>query len=199
MKKVLKTGLCALAFSVAAALAFGNNIKAPEASTYANENAIKKVERYYELTANGSIEVPRDALNFSKGYNKVIGYLFDRDKDGNVDLVKIVHTQPELKVKDVLGEEQINSYITAVKKQYGEEALKKEFGENYVEGFKNRVTQEKGRQVQLFIDEEFNGGYDGFLERMITDAQNDNGEPLADGKWDHEQYLAPRVEDILKQ
>lgn len=44
---------------------------------------------------------------------------------------------------------------------------------------------------QLFIDDDFNG----YVERMLTDQQDEQGKPGADGIFDDEQY-ALRIQDV---
>lgn len=44
---------------------------------------------------------------------------------------------------------------------------------------------------QVYIDEDFNG----YVERMLTDQQDEQGKPGADGIFDEEQY-ALRIQDI---
>jgi len=44
---------------------------------------------------------------------------------------------------------------------------------------------------QLYIDDDFNG----YIDRMLTDQQDENGNPGADGIYDEEQH-ALRIEDL---
>ncbi len=47
---------------------------------------------------------------------------------------------------------------------------------------------------QLYVDDDFNG----YVERMLTDQQDKNGKPGADGIYDQEQH-ALRIDDLLQQ
>ncbi len=58
------------------------------------------------------------------------------------------------------------------------------------------MESESGKQPsyvvkQVYIDEDFNG----YVERMLTDQQDEQGKPGADGIFDEEQY-ALRIQDI---
>jgi hypothetical protein len=58
------------------------------------------------------------------------------------------------------------------------------------------MENEAGKQPsyvvkQVYIDEDFNG----YVERMLTDQQDEQGKPGADGIFDEEQY-ALRIQDI---
>ena len=186
MKKL--KSLCAIvgAAMIYAAPSFAQDkkINVPEHDPAA---ALKKIEIYGELTPMGPEEVAKDDLKEGKKYNKQTFYLFDRDKDGKVDLLRLEMSQPELKIKDVEG------YLEQMKQVYGED-LKQFYGEDYINFLSNTVIQQATKQVYLAIDEEHNGGYDGFVERMAMDLHNEKGEPFADGIFDQEKYVSPKIE-----
>lgn len=189
MKK-LKT-LCAI---VGAAMLLATPALAQQKINVPNHDinaASEKLEFYFEMTTKGPQQVEKKDIKEGKKYNKQTYYLFDRDKDGNTDLIRLEISQPELKNKDVDG------YLDMLKQVYGEERLKQRYGEDYINILSEMAFQQKVEHVYLAIDEEFRGGYDGFAERIIHDVYNDKGEPVADGTFDQEAYVSPRIESYL--
>jgi len=155
--------------------------------TYDIENPVKTIELHSEMTVMGQFQnVAKENLVEGKKYTKSTFKLYDRDKDGNTDLIRLETESPELKLKDLAG-------YSDMKQELGEEALKKYYGENYEE----KLIQPKSKSIHLAIDEEFNGGYDGFVERTLSDVYNEEGEPFADGKFDQEKYTSPKITDFI--
>lgn len=189
MKKL--KNLCAIVgvaamFSSGAALA--TEINVPK---YDLNNPSRTIEVYSEITLMGPQRVEKEAVTEGKKYNKEVYKLFDRNKDGTIDLLRLEVYQSEVKVKDIEG------YLEAMEQQYGAELMKQFYGEDYKNVVSNMVLQEKAEQVFLAVDDEFNGGYDGYIERILMDVQNEKGEPFADGIFDEEKPAAPRITDYI--
>ena len=172
-------GLAAMLFA-APAFATEQKYAVPK---YDVDNPTKTVEVYQEMTVTGSAEVAKENLQEGKKYSKQVFKLYDRDKDGDTDLVRLEAYQPEVRGKDVDG------YLEAIKQAYGEEALKSYLGKDYEDIIANKILQAAAEAVYLAIDEEFNGGHDGFVERILADVYNDKGEAAPDGIFDKESVI----------
>lgn len=151
------------------------------------DKATETIEVYSKATVMGPQAVAKADLEEGVRYTKQTFHLYDSDKDGNTDLVKIEIDQPALRMKDVEG------YVEAMEQAYGRQVIEQAYGKD----FANMEIQGAEKQTYLAIDEEFNGKYDGFVERILADMQNEKGEPFADGIWDIEEYVSPKIEKFL--
>lgn len=192
MKKLKTLGMIVAAAGILGFTAPAFAEKKYNVPTY-DKNKASKIVLYTEMTLAGPQAVVEEALEEGRKYTKKTYYLFDRDKDGNVDLLRLEVDQPALKVKDLKGA------LDVMEQQYGKEMLEQAYGKDYRKIISEMEVQSAQKQAFLAIDDKFRGGYDGFIERVLSDVQNEKGEPFADGKWDKEEYVSPKVESFFPQ
>jgi len=189
MKKIKKlAAIVGAAALISGGTALANqNLNVPE---YDVDNFSKKIERYSELTSYGPVSVTKEDVEEGKKYNTETFFLYDRDNDGKTDLIRLEVSLAELKGKDI-------GYAEMMKDRYGDESLRNYYGDDYEEMFNNQVLQAASKSVYLAVDEEFNGGYDGYFERILLDTYNEKGEPFADGIYDAENVISPKARDLI--